>query len=314
MRKKRILMLIGSVCLAMMLLVPLAVSCGPATPEEAVEEIAALEAEIDELEGNVSAKDAEISDLEAEIAALKKPAEAITFRLQTYCGAETDFWCQDFVERVNKVSGGRLKIDYYYGGSIVPNDQLLTAVGSGQLDAAMGSADYWPSDIDVALLECPFFGWSNIAEAYRVWYELGMVDLFREAYAEHNCYFLGPSFEGITLGGMDLMMNAPVYNLDDLRKLKVRASAQPARVFDALGVKTVYIPAQEMYTAAATGIIDAEAYGSYVLNYDMGFHEVFKYYLVPSFNAPYCSDWFVNMDVFNSLPEDLKTIVESAYY
>lgn len=40
-----------------------------------------------------------------------------------------------------------------------------------------------------------------------------MIDLFREAYAEHNSYYLGPSFEGITLGGIDLMMNAPVHNL-----------------------------------------------------------------------------------------------------
>ncbi len=63
MRRKRILMLIGSVCLALMLLVPLAVSCGPATPEEAAEEIAALESEIDGLEGDLAAEKAKVSDL-----------------------------------------------------------------------------------------------------------------------------------------------------------------------------------------------------------------------------------------------------------
>jgi len=225
-----------------------------------------------------------------------------------------DFWAQDFVERVEDTSDGRLKIDWYYGGSIVPNTELLTAVGSGQLDGSLGCSNYWPSEIDVAILESALFGFNDLTQAYKVWYEKGMVDLFREAYAEHNCYYLGPSFEGITYGGIDLMMNAPVRNLDDMRKLKVRASALTAKVLGPLGVSTVYIPAQEMYTAAATGVIDATVYGSYVLNDLMGFAEVFKYYLVPSWNAPWCSCWFVNTDSFNALPENLEAIVESAYY
>lgn len=48
-----------------------------------------------------------------------------------------DFWIQDFVERIDKMSDGRLKTDYYYGGSLVPNDQMLTAVSSGQLDGSL---------------------------------------------------------------------------------------------------------------------------------------------------------------------------------
>ena len=241
-------------------------------------------------------------------------AETITWRFQGYGGAEMDFWVQDFVERVDKMSDGRLKIAWYYGGSIVPNTEMLTAVSSGQLDGSFSCTNYWPSEVDVAILESALFGFNDLTQAYRVWYELGMLDLFREAYAEHNCYYLGPSFEGISLGGIDLMMNAPVYNLDDLRKLKVRGSALTAKVLGPLGVSTVYIPAQEMYTAAATGVIDATVYGSYVLNDEMGFAEVFKYYLTPSWNAPWCSCWFVNKDSFDALPEDLQMIVESAYY
>ncbi len=50
---------------------------------------------------------------------------------------------QDYVERVNKMAGGRLKIDYLVGGSVVHPFQVFDGVHGGQIDAAHTVPVYW---------------------------------------------------------------------------------------------------------------------------------------------------------------------------
>jgi len=74
-KRKRLLTLIGSVCLALVLAVPLVASCAPATPEAAEEEIAALESKLTAEKAKVAAEKAKVADLEEEIAELMVPEE-----------------------------------------------------------------------------------------------------------------------------------------------------------------------------------------------------------------------------------------------
>jgi len=69
MKRKRLLMMLGSVCLALMLALPLVASCGPATPEEATEEIAALESKLSAEKAKSAGLEDDVADLEAEITA-----------------------------------------------------------------------------------------------------------------------------------------------------------------------------------------------------------------------------------------------------
>jgi len=87
--RKRILMLIGSVCLALMLAVPLVASCGPATPEAAAGEIANLESKLAAEKAKSAGFEDDIADLEDEIAALKAPAEVLKWKPSCWASAES---------------------------------------------------------------------------------------------------------------------------------------------------------------------------------------------------------------------------------
>ena len=64
-------------------------------------------------------------------------AQTATLKMQGSWGAKDVFneMAQDYVERVNKMAGGRLKIDYLVGGAVVHPFQVFDGVHGGQIDA-----------------------------------------------------------------------------------------------------------------------------------------------------------------------------------
>src|ERR687892_1206794 len=72
-------------------------------------------------------------------------AQTTTLKMQGSWGAKDVFneMAEDYVKRVNEMSGARLKIDYLVGGSVVHPFQVFDAVHGGQLDAAHTVTVYW---------------------------------------------------------------------------------------------------------------------------------------------------------------------------
>ena len=69
------------------------------------------------------------------------------------------------------------------------------------------------------------------------------------------------------------------------------------------------VPVGEMYTALATGTIDAAHWGGPYNFHVLKIHEVAKYYLMPPLLGQITNDIFINMDEWNALPPDLQEIV-----
>src|SRR3546814_7109246 len=65
-------------------------------------------------------------------------AETVTFKMQGSWGAKDIFneMAQDYVNIVNSMSGGRLKIDYLVGGAVVKPFEVQNATDKGVIDAA----------------------------------------------------------------------------------------------------------------------------------------------------------------------------------
>ncbi|MBZ0138909.1 MAG: twin-arginine translocation signal domain-containing protein, partial [Pseudorhodoplanes sp.] len=72
-------------------------------------------------------------------------AQTVTLKMQGSWGAKDVFneMAQDYVERVNAMAGGRLKIDYLVGGAVVHPFQVLDGVHGGQIDGAHTVTVYW---------------------------------------------------------------------------------------------------------------------------------------------------------------------------
>jgi len=123
MTRKKIWILISSICLSLVLAALLLPACAPATPEEAAEEIAALEAEIADLADELAAEKAKASDLEKEVAALKKPVEVQNWEPSSWLSAgigwDSVVYMADYITRM---SDGRIVVTPSAPGAIGNDD------------------------------------------------------------------------------------------------------------------------------------------------------------------------------------------------
>ncbi|GAJ07686.1 unnamed protein product, partial [marine sediment metagenome] len=183
-------------------------------------------------------------------------------------------------------------------------------VGDGTLEMGVGFGAYWPGMIDVGIIESGLAtAWANYGQALYFWYGKGFGDLVREAYAEHNVHYICPEFGS----DYELLTKGPVSSLDDMKGLKIRATASTAAILEKFDIATVYLPPEELYVSLATGVIDGVIYGGAFDYENLKLQEVASYYTkILLLNPGYVDNHFVNMDAWNALPEDLQRIVEIA--
>jgi TRAP-type C4-dicarboxylate transport system substrate-binding protein len=216
---------------------------------------------------------------------------------------------EEFVEKVRVATGGRLVIDAFPSGAIVPTGQMAQAVSQGTLDMAFTYGGYHPGFVDVANIECGLpMSWSHLDEAFQFYYVYGFEKLVREAYAERNIYWMLPVPEAPLL----LATKKPVHSIDDMKPMKIRATAPVGAVLKEFGIATVYLPSEEMYTSLATGVIDGVIYGSYFHYAKLKFQEQAPYVTDLGLVNPLMSAVIINKKVFDNLPADLKEILKNA--
>ncbi|MEL6669132.1 MAG: TRAP transporter substrate-binding protein [Bacteroidota bacterium] len=218
--------------------------------------------------------------------------------------------CKMLAELVRKMSNGRLDITVYGGGELVPALESFDTVRQGGAQMGSGVAYYWSGKVPAA----QYFGGIPLgfnAQEMNAWLiSGGGLELWRELYAQYN---LRPFIGGNTGGQMGGWFNKEINTLSDLRGLKMRMPGIGGRVLQRLGGSPVLKPAGELYTSLERGLIDALEWIGPFHDYEMGFHEIAKYYYYPGWHEPgSCFEFTVNLDAWNELPTDLQTILETA--
>ena len=96
-------------------------------------------------------------------------SDTVRLRMQTLYGTETDALYKAFASDLKAGSSNTLKITRFRGGELVPNDQMLDAVGKGTLDMCQGYGGYWAGQLDIAKIESGIPGaWTSFDEAMYV--------------------------------------------------------------------------------------------------------------------------------------------------
>ncbi|MDI6754930.1 MAG: TRAP transporter substrate-binding protein DctP [Thermodesulfobacteriota bacterium] len=240
-------------------------------------------------------------------------APQFKFRLQSFLGPGWKEWEEmlpRFCKKVNKMSGGRIEITPYPPGALVPTFELLDGVGKRVVEMGYGAQVYWMGTF-------PFCQWTwgipfafDIVDQYDyLWWEAGLNDLVREAFATKNVFFLGPIYSD-EWGGT--MCRKPIRSLKDFKGLKVRSFGIVAEIWKMNGAGIVRLPGEELYTGISTGVIDGVNWGSPYGMVATKLHEVAKYYCGPSLINYDMEDMFINMDAWKSLPSDLQELLVAA--
>lgn len=238
--------------------------------------------------------------------------EVFNLKLQALT-APGEMWRTElYEEMIEQMSGGRIQIESFSSGEVVPMAQAHEAVVAGALDIVITTGAYYSDWLPLGAVESglPFGTTVPGVDVYIPFWEMGLLDLCREAYAQEGLYYLSP----VDSGPYALITKEPVRNLSDLRKLKIRATSVTAKTLNSVGVSTVYLPPEECYTGLATGTIDGIILGAAALYRDNKIYEVAKYYVQPPIMSSFVCNILMNLELWNSLPSDLQSTLEIASY
>ena len=221
-----------------------------------------------------------------------------------------------FVEMVEQMSGGRLKINLMAAGAIVPAFEVLDATHKGILDAGNSWPGYWFGKHPAATLFSSVAGgpFGMNSEDFLGWYHLaGGKDLYNELLQKElkmNVVAFACSGESPEPQGW---FKKPVKDVKAFRGLKFRAAGAAAEVFKTMGMTVVILPGGEIVPALQRGVIDAGEFSDPSSDMAMGFQDVTKFYHLPGVHQPTgFMEILVNKSKWDALPADLKSIVEFA--
>ncbi|MGE5172005.1 MAG: TRAP transporter substrate-binding protein, partial [Rudaea sp.] len=218
-------------------------------------------------------------------------------------------FAQEFVTRVNEMSGGRLKVDYLVGGAVVKPFEVTDAVSKGVLDAGHTVPVYWYGKSKVASL----FGSGPIngMDAFQTlsWiYRGGGLELYHELLTKIGLNYVG--FFAMPMPTQPLgWFKKPVTDASQLKGLKYRTVGLAADLFQEMGSKVTQLPGGEIIPALERGVIDAFEFNNPTSDRRFGSADVIKNYELGSFHqAMEFFEIVINKRKWDAMPKDLQAI------
>ncbi len=238
----------------------------------------------------------------------------VVVKMQTSWPA-SDIWmdfARQYVERVEAMSGGRLKIDLLPAGAVVKAFQVLDAVNDGVLDAAHTVPVYWYGKHKGASLfgTGPVFGGS--ATTMLAWFHAGGG---KEFYRELTQDILGLNvygFYGFPMPAQPFgWFKNPVTTVAEVDGFKYRTVGLAADLMQKLGMSVAQLPGGEIVPAMERGVIDAFEFNNPSSDSRFGAQDVAKNYMLSSYHqASESFEFLFNKDFFDDLDPDLRAILE----
>jgi TRAP-type mannitol/chloroaromatic compound transport system substrate-binding protein len=227
----------------------------------------------------------------------------------------SDIWmdfARQYIERVEKMSNGRIKIDLLPAGAVVGAFQVLDGVNDGVIDAAHTVPVYWYGKHKAASLfgTGPVFGGS--ATTMLAWFHQGGgKDFYRELTQDIlklNVY----GFYGFPMPAQPFgWFKKPVTTVAEIQGFKYRTVGLAADLMQKMGMSVAQLPGGEIVPAMERGVIDAFEFNNPSSDLRFGSADVAKNYLLSSYHqASESFEILFNKDVFDGLDPDLKAILE----
>jgi len=217
---------------------------------------------------------------------------------------------QRLAKMVGDMSGGRLTIEVFPAGQIVPPLGVFDACSQGTVEAFMGASYYWAGkDPAVQWFTSVPFG-MNPGGMSSWYYHGGGLQLWEETYAAFNLVPRPGMATGPQMAGW---FKKPISTLADFKGLKMRIPGLGGRVIARAGGTVVLTPGGEIYGALERGVIDATEWVGPHDDMQLGLHRAAPYYYYPGWHEPATTLEFVfNKKAYDSLPADLKRILDFA--
>ncbi len=252
------------------------------------------------------------------VAVHAQQAASKTLTMQASWPASSTFMenFNQFADRVNKTTAGRLQIKTSAAGTIVPAFEVTDATHRGVLDGAHTWSGYLIGKHPAAVLFTggpggPFgmdlfdhLGWFYDGGGQQLMDEWFETIIKRDVISLPILPFTPQMFG---------WFKQPFKGWADLKGRKLRAVGMNALILNAAGASVVSMPGGEIVPAAQRGVIDAAEWCCPAEDVKLGFHNVWKYYYMPSMHEmTEVGDLIISKAAWKSLSPDLQEIIKMA--
>jgi TRAP-type mannitol/chloroaromatic compound transport system substrate-binding protein len=238
-------------------------------------------------------------------------ASPIVLKMQGAWGAKDIFndMAQEYVDRVNQMAEGRLRIDYLVAGSVVKPFEVMEATSKGVIDAGHQVAVYWYGKSKVASL----FGSGPVTGCTA---DQNLAWIAKEGYPFYNELMKKLQLDVVGFFAMPMptqplgWFKKPIKSASQLKGLKYRTVGLAADLMQELGCKVTQLPGGEIVPAMERGVIDAFEYNNPTSDMRFGAQDVAKNYMMGSYHqAQEFFEIVFNRRRYESLPKDLQMVL-----
>jgi TRAP-type mannitol/chloroaromatic compound transport system substrate-binding protein len=218
--------------------------------------------------------------------------------------------CERLAKRVGEMTDGRIQIQVFAAGELVPAMESFQAVSDGTVEVGSGAAYYWAGkEPATQWFSAVPFGMN--AQGMAAWFHGGDgLKLWEETYAPFNLVPRPAGSTGVQMGGW---FNKKINTIDDFKGLKMRIPGLGGKVVAKAGGTVVLTPGGEIFTNLERGVIDATEWVGPYHDLRLGLYQAAKYYYYPGFHEPGTYlEYFFNKKAYESLPKDLQHILDAA--
>jgi TRAP-type mannitol/chloroaromatic compound transport system substrate-binding protein len=217
---------------------------------------------------------------------------------------------QRLADRITAMSGGRLEVELYAAGELVPAFETMDAVGRGVAEMAHTAAVFWLGKAKAAafFLAIPF---GLIPLEHMAWIEHGGGQaLWDELYAGFGVKPFMAGNTGMSMGGW---FKRELTGVKDLEGLKFAMPGLGGEMYAPMGIIQVSMPPGDRLPALMSGAIDAAEFAGPFSDLALGFYKAAPYYYWPGLHEPNgTGECIVNLGIWEKLEEDLKAVVREA--
>jgi tripartite ATP-independent transporter DctP family solute receptor len=213
-----------------------------------------------------------------------------------------------FKEYVEANSDNRIKVNIYPNAQLGGDREAIEGTQAGSITLTVCSnapqVNFVPSAV---IFDLPFV-YADKEEARKTLIDPIFVAAISEEYAKSGFRFLGASDQGFRT----LTANKVVRSPRDLEGVTLRTMENKYHMaaWKQIGANPTPIAFNELYTALQQGTVDAQE-NPIELIYSQKFYEQQDYIILT--NHMYQTIvWIMNLDFYNSLPDDLKQVVDDA--
>jgi TRAP-type mannitol/chloroaromatic compound transport system substrate-binding protein len=244
--------------------------------------------------------------------AMTASAETTNLRMQTHYAPESNSGqlIQEFIDNVQTMSAGDIKIEMFYSSSVVKSVEGFDAAASGILDCEMHGGAYQTGKNPAFQFVGDIMGGYNTPYQQLSWLYYG--GGLEAAQALYNPY--GMQLVGWWVYGQESFASTkPIASTADLAGWKFRSPpGMETMIFEKLGATPIVMDFTEIFTALETGIIDGADASGLANNKAMGLYDIAKHANFPGFHSMPSDHLACNKAVWDGLPDNKRRILSVA--